>query len=244
MQRKRLKRFRRPSRRFGRRRVSRKSGRSRISKMNYRGISFPDKMFVKLTTTVNVAASSVTMSDGLAQFNLRGNGFRQGIGEPYPASLPAWASMYGAYRIVGSKIRVDFANPTAPGIIGIFPSNTGEIAIDFQNCLTQAYTRRTTIGGTPNIATLTNYMSTKKMFAQPTSIEDDYQGTFDYVNNTNNLVNCTDPDTINLWFWWIFYRVFDPDADMDSIAFTYTLTYYVLLEDRNRQDTLLETAEE
>jgi hypothetical protein len=117
------------------------------------------------------------------------------LGANVPLGFPEWAHFYNSYRVLSSRANVDIINTgDVPCVTTLFPSNTDPGASPSANQVTaskmQAYAVSRTgplIGGP--VLTLSNQMSTQKIFGNRMVLTDD---------NFAALVNTV---PVNNWYW-------------------------------------------
>jgi len=228
---------------------------TKITRTKIRSAMLSDKTMVKMSLdvqsilTISFVGAATEASTSIPLSFIDGTGFNV---QNFPSSLLNWANFYGAFRVLGSKIRTEFfpmtqaatANGNVPLTCAVFPSSkwivgTGNAST---NVYSQAYVKYRTLGaygtaGTPTNHTLSNYMSSKKMFGQRVTQDGDFQQSFTYSgispNTATTLVN-----PVETADWIIFIQTGDvaaPAASDIKVLVVSRVTYYVSLEDRLQQ---------
>lgn len=166
--------------RRGRRRRGRRS-RKGPSKWNLtRNQIFPDKLLVKLSYaqvySLNIGASS-------DQLVFRGNSCfdpEEAIGGNQPTGFDQWTDFYTEYRVFACKCKVRIVNLTAATGLNVTLMATRQAngSGSFLGSLQQPYTK-TRFCGQPtgkDVVYLSNYMTTRKIWARPVKTEDNFIG--------------------------------------------------------------------
>lgn len=254
-----------PKRRFVRRRTKsvRKSGfrrrfkrfnpRSMISKAKIPMIAMADQTMVKLNLntqfilTIPLASAEVTQTVPMSY--VLGTGFSS---TNFPQGLLSWSNFYGAFRVMASKIRVDYsvasgavtATGTVPVRVSVLPSEGwigGTSPTITSGLYTEPYAKYLTIQGTPATAndtrhTIVNYLSCQKMFGQKVSQENDFQQNFTYSSASPNLANALSTPTERIE-WVLAAGTGDGlvTTGAAKLIATVKVTYFMRLEDRLNQ---------
>lgn len=215
-----------------------------------------DKTMVKLSldvqTILNIPAEANEASVGIPMSYINGTGFDV---QNFPSGLLNWANFYGAFRVLGSKIRTEWfqlgSSTTANGVVpitcAVFPSQNwiAGTGVATTNAYSQAYVRYRTMGTTGNTVpgptnhTLVNYMSSKKMFGQKVTEENDYQQSWIYTGtNPNTATTLSNPSETADWILYVSTAdgaVITTPEPGSNILVVSRVTYYVQLEDRLQQ---------
>lgn len=208
------------------------------------------KMSLDVQTILSIDPGSSEVSVGIPMSYINGTGFDT---NNFPSGLLNWANFYGAFRVLGSKIRSEWfaltvfttANGQVPFTGAVFPSQNwiAGTGVGSSNVLSQAYIKYKTLT-TPFVynggrnPTMVNYMSSKKMFGQEVTTENDYQQSWVYTGaNPNTATTLTNPTETADWILYASTGDFMPVTGVNPVTVLVVskVTYYIQLEDRLQQ---------
>lgn len=203
-----------------------------------------DRQMVKLSKTFN---TTITIANGntfggsipnpIYGNMLKNPGVTPPI-DPLPAGTDQWASFYASCRILGSRIKVIPYQTT--GLLYTLSITPTVLTASTQPAITQdgiydnPFSKYRIVSQNPDFQVITNYMSSKKMFGQPVTYEDDYQMVFGYSSTPpypfQGIANY--PPTDNRWVWNLYAET--PTAVMQDtvIPVKVTVDYYCRFEDK------------
>lgn len=243
-------------RKFGyrRKRFSRMS-RTRIQKARIPTIAMADQTMVKLNLDTSflltIPSGSAEVSQTIPMSYVNGTGFSAAN---FPQGLLSWANFYGAFRVLGSKIRVDYAvitppttvNGFVPARVVVLPSEgwiggtspTVTVGLYAEPYAKYLMLQGSATGGNANDArhVITSFMSSKKMFGQKIANDSDFQQNFTYSSASPNLPNALSNPTERIE--WVLSAGTGDNAVTTLagvILATVKVTYYIRLEDRLNQ---------
>lgn len=233
----------------------RRDSRRRIVKSKIPSVILADKTMVKLPyerqLTLNIPVGNFSVNSAIPLNYVDPTGFPASAGN-MPLGLLNWANFYGAFRILGSKISVEFfsinssietiSGDPIPLTVGIFPVENwipGASPAGSQNNTNtaQPYSKYRTIAiqsnGGANRARISSYMSSKKMAGQRVTEENDFQQNFSYTAGSPSALSTIG----NAFDWFLFAQTMDeqniigPTGGAVVLA-NMKITYYAQLEDR------------
>jgi len=228
---------------------------TKITRTKIRSAMLSDKTMVKMSldvqTLLTIPFSGTPASEASASIPLSfidGTGFNV---QNFPSSLLNWANFYGAFRVLGSKIRSEFfpitiattATGSVPITCAVFPASKWIIGTGHAstNVYSQAYVRYRTISAFnqvgPTNHTLSNYMSSKKMFGTRVTQDGDFQQSWTYTGISPNTAT-TLANPIETADWIVFVQTGDVSVATGSdikVLVVSRVTYYIQLEDRLEQ---------
>lgn len=170
------------------------------------------KYVTVLSVDSTIFSSYTFRANSIADPDVTGAGSR-------PMGYDQMAALYGRYLVGASKVSIrctsDFGDNS---FVAILPDLDATGPSNWQSFTEQAFVRQRMLSvQNGNIAHLSNFMSTKKLFG--TSIQD-----------RNFSSNFPSGPTI-LWYWHVSTRPFDLGEDC-RIDMEITLTYYVKMYER------------
>lgn len=177
--------------RRGRRRRGR---RGRVSKWSLKTNQvFSDKLLVKLPYAQVLARSVAGPTD---QIVMRGNSVfdpEEATGGNQPTGYDEYSQFYGEYRVYASKMRVRIVNDTdGVGLnVTLMAGRSAQGSGSFLGSLQQPYTK-TRYCGQPtgkDVVYVSNYMTTRKMWARPVKNEDNFVGITGGTGTGSNPTN-------------------------------------------------------
>lgn len=202
---------RRNRRYFGKRTFRKRKIMSRTQKMICRAPQHivADRYFVKL----NAVGTTVTSApqDDPQYFYIKGNGLENPLGNtPFTNAQPLGydkiGNLYQKFIVHGCKVKIEITNNTSSQSMGVvlFPTTEvnplGTPPYTYAQALALPYAKDRFVGAISgnNKITLTNYISTNKIYGVPKSKirdEDNFAGT------TISEEISPNSDPINAWFW-------------------------------------------
>lgn len=143
-----------------------------------------------------------------------------------PLSFDQWAQFYNYYKVHGSKIRVTFmsqsSNITHYSINCVFPDlNLPTTTLSPIDIIQHPYARYRVGGvstGNAGVTTITNYMSTKKLFGINNLDDTEYRASM--VNNP-----------VNTWYWRV-QQIAADQTQVINVNCLVTITYYCEFNER------------
>lgn len=184
---------------------------------------FPDRYFVKLRFNHNYTYTGGSFTSVSFRGNCPRNPFT-GTGEVYPLGFQQLATIYGAYRVLGSKIIVRASNQTAlvEGAIHVFPGLVSNPTFtNYPQIQTQPYVTTKIISNERSV-TFSRYMSTSKIVGKPKNIV--------YYDANYGAGIGGDPN--EQWYWNVFTAPQDNTTTI-SMPVTIQVIYYTVFDQRS-----------
>lgn len=194
-----------------------------------RNLITSDRLMVKLRYNDSTFIDSTTT---IATFVWRANSpfdpqFTTGGGQP--PGFDQWATLYERYHVVASKFTAVITpgtNNTSNTIAVVLPSTLSS-GVDLNTYMSSAYTRwkalpASTQGGN-QISTISNYMTTSKVFGLPKSQRQDPR--YSALVNANPLAE---------WYWLFAFGNYAGQSQNINYSYTIQITYYIVFYDRRR----------
>lgn len=208
----------------------RKAGRSRPGSTTFSRTVIGDLTKVQLRYVTQFA---LTSSLGVtSQHTFRGNGLFDpdvAVGGHQPAGFDQWAAFYRSYKVFASSIKVTVnangSGTAATTIAAAIVPNVTSTSLGL-GVRTIAENGQSVfgVGGASGQAplVLTNYRTSKKMFARD-------------IRNERDCGALTSADPAAGWFWHLAFQVNDAATTMDSIV-TVEIKYWAEFYERSVQD--------
>ncbi len=192
--------------------------------------TMPDKTMVKLKYCIILDRTGVGAAD---QYVFRGNSVFNpdftGAGGIHPQGYLEWSNFYNEYRVYASKLEANFTNNTQlmGCAVSLIPSISSGGAASYQASLTTPYVKTKMLGTAlgNNIGTLSNYITSRKVFGRPVKNEDNFAA----------ISGQTGGNPLNLWFWVLEFKSPDSASGID-LQIQAVLTYWVEFSVRKQLD--------